>query len=90
MVALWVFAAAGGAGGRERRRRGGWGGGGRGRGFGVWFLCLGACLVDGVERAWLGGREMVPWSLGAVEDVRRGMRVEREGRRRRVVQNMAR
>ena len=32
--------------------------------------------------------EMVPWSLGLVEDVRRGMRVEREGRRRSVVQNM--
>ncbi len=31
---------------------------------------------------------MVPRSFGLVEDVRRGMRVEREGRRRRVVQNM--
>lgn len=31
---------------------------------------------------------MIPWSLGAVEDVRRGMRVEREGRRRSVVLNM--
>lgn len=82
MLALWVFAAAGG-----RERRSGWGGGGRGRGFGVWFLCWRAWLVDGLERAW---EEVVPWSLGAVEDVRRGMRIEREGRRRRVVQNMVR
>lgn len=49
-------------------------------------------------RGWVGlgrgfeGRgwgERVPWSLGLVEDVRRGVRVERDGRRRRVVQNMA-
>lgn len=40
----------------------------------------------GVGGGLLG--EMVPWSLGMVEDVRRGMRVDRDGRRRRVVQNM--
>lgn len=59
----------------------------------------GGWLVD-LERGWLvdlegvcwgeRGGEMVPWSLGKVEDVRRGMRMEREGRRRRVVQNMVR
>lgn len=43
-------------------------------------------VVDGLKREVWG--EMVPWSLGLAEDVRRGMRVEREGRRRSVVQNM--
>lgn len=69
------------------RNRVGWGG--RGRAFGDWFLDVGGQLMDygGLEAKAKG--EMVPWSLGLVEDVRRGMRVEREGRRRRVVQNMA-
>lgn len=35
------------------------------------------------------GRGRVPSILGSVEDVRRGMRVVRDGRRRRVLLNMA-
>ena len=53
-------------------------------GFWVWLL------VRSLRVGMMGevGEAMVPRSLGLVEDVRRGMRVERDGRRRRVVQNM--
>ena len=53
-------------------------------GFWVWLL------VRSLRVGMVGevGEALVPRSLGLVEDVRRGMRVERDGRRRRVVQNM--
>ena len=45
-------------------------------------------LVGAVSWGFVVGRGVVPWRLGVVVVRRRGVRVEREGRRRRVVQNM--
>ncbi len=61
---------------RRRKRKGG-----RARSW-VWRGVSGVVSLVGGE----GGG--VPWRVGEVEDVRCGIRVEREGRWRRVVLNM--
>lgn len=56
---------------------------------GFWIVVVGVSWgVVGRGNWGRGGGGLVPWSLGLVEEVRRGSKVVREGRRRRVVQNM--